>query len=206
MKSQTAACFLPPLHRQSQQSELWERLGYPSFGAWRRAAEKARRAAKKAAAPPIPATVLWQPPQALLPLPPPACACACASPGFIATAGAAAQSELVEDGARNMIRANAPAFPCVLRTDVAGSVSVGGGMAPYLRQLWARAMMVDLFDRGRQRERGREGERARTSESERERERERESESENERERARTRERERERERERASENERVRE
>ena len=29
--------------------ETWERLGYESFGAWRRACEKARRDAKKAA-------------------------------------------------------------------------------------------------------------------------------------------------------------
>ena len=42
--------------------EPWERLGYESFGAWRRACEKARRDAKKAA-PPAPPAVKWHPPQ-----------------------------------------------------------------------------------------------------------------------------------------------
>lgn len=42
--------------------ETWERLGYESFGAWRRACEKARRDAKKVA-PPAPPAVKWHPPQ-----------------------------------------------------------------------------------------------------------------------------------------------
>ena len=47
---------------QGQKAETWERLGYESFGAWRRACEQARRDAKKAAAPAPPA-VKWHPPQ-----------------------------------------------------------------------------------------------------------------------------------------------
>lgn len=62
--------------------EMWQQQGYESFGAWRRASEKARRAAKKAAAmdattaeappsprpPPPPPRATWQPPQQI-PLP-----------------------------------------------------------------------------------------------------------------------------------------
>ena len=47
---------------QGQKVETWERLGYESFGAWRRACEQARRDAKKAA-PPAPPAVKWHPPQ-----------------------------------------------------------------------------------------------------------------------------------------------
>ena len=46
--------------------DMWERMGYDSFGAWRRASEKARRAAKKAAPPAPPAASTaskWHPPQ-----------------------------------------------------------------------------------------------------------------------------------------------
>ena len=48
--------------------EMWQSLGYESFGEWRRASERARRAAKKAATLPA-ASVRWQPPVAL-PAPP----------------------------------------------------------------------------------------------------------------------------------------
>ena len=60
--------------------ELWRQQGFNSFGDWRRAAEKARRAAKKAQAStvamPAPAsptrrieapTALWQPPEVIQP-------------------------------------------------------------------------------------------------------------------------------------------
>lgn len=42
--------------------ELWQQLGYASFGEWRRSTEKLRRAAKKAARAALPATttVRWQ--------------------------------------------------------------------------------------------------------------------------------------------------
>jgi hypothetical protein len=50
--------------------ELWQRLGYTDFGEWRRATEKNRREAKRAAAPSTLATARWRPTQPLaLPLP-----------------------------------------------------------------------------------------------------------------------------------------
>jgi hypothetical protein len=51
--------------------ELWQRLGYNSFGDWRRASEKARRDAKKAKVAPA-ALARWRPTQPLAPPLPPA--------------------------------------------------------------------------------------------------------------------------------------
>ena len=44
--------------------ETWQLLGYESFGEWRRASEKARRASKRAAAS-RESCLVWQPPVAL---------------------------------------------------------------------------------------------------------------------------------------------
>lgn len=74
--------------------EKWQSLGYTSFGEWRRASERARRAAKKAAA--SPATVQWMPAQSFPAPAPPSPPCARPRSYFLLTAEAGRQRQLAQ--------------------------------------------------------------------------------------------------------------
>ena len=74
--------------------EKWQSLGYTSFGEWRRASEKARRAAKKVAA--SAASVQWTPAQSLPAPAPPSPPCARPRSYFLLTAEAGKQRQLAQ--------------------------------------------------------------------------------------------------------------